>query len=147
MRCYYLVVVLYTFRICPKALKVVELTLLAVEDVNDDIDVVDQCPMLAAFCMIGFFAGGFVYCIHYSITDSFDLDIGACFAENEEVSNGLVYLTEVKTDDFFALLFLDGSNNILEKFAGAGSAARGFWTPLKGCDNFLQMKSFCGCVY
>lgn len=99
--------------------------------------------MFAALGVIRFLACGLVYRINNIITDSLDLSEGACFAEDEEVGDRFIDLPKVKTDDFLALLFLDCSNYSLEKFARAGSAAGGFGTSLKGCDDFLQMKRFC----
>ena len=133
-------VMLYALCIQPEAFQVVKFAVLPAEDVNHNVDIIHQCPLFAAFCVVRFLFSLPLHGINYCISNGFYLYIALRLAENEKIGNCLIYLPQVKAYDGLAFFLFYGRDNGFKKLTGAARADGRLFACLKGCDNFLQMK-------
>ena len=86
---------------------------------DQNIYIINQDPLLALtpFVLVCIFPTLFFYVILYKISNRFQLCIIRGFANNKKVGNGFRDFTKVQANDFFALLFLNGTYYCFKNFA------------------------------
>ena len=83
---------------------------------NHDVDIVDQDPLkvFVSFVVVRMFITYFLHFVFYIFRDRPDLWLVTGFTNNKEISNGLIYFSQVERDDVFTLFFLYGSNDCFD---------------------------------
>ena len=99
--------------IAPHFFQLVKLAGFGCHDVHHDVDVIDQHPLqvLLALVAVRDLAQLFLHLFFHRIGDGPDLGLVVGLANNEEVSHGLRYFTQVEGNDVFAFFILDSPDD------------------------------------
>lgn len=100
------------YGIAPHLFEPIEAAAIGMHDVNHHIHIIDEHPLqlLLAFLMKRTFVAIVFYLVDNIIGNGPDLGGIARFANNKEVGNGLVDLSQIERYDLLSLFLTDGSD-------------------------------------
>ena len=129
----------YAAGISPEAFQVIKLPVFFVKDMDYEVYIVHQGPLIALFGMVGALTAGVPYLLFNMVGYGLDLNVGLGFAQDKEIGNGFINPAQIQRHDGCAFLFMDGIHHSFKELAVSCQSVFRLLSSLQCSNNVLQM--------